>query len=387
MRVSFTASQQSTLGVEWEVALVDADSLELSARAPEVLTALGAPDTPSFKPEFCQHIVELISTVHHDVSGAIDELAELSARLRTVTDPLGLEVLATGTHPFSLAADAVVTPAPRYLGIRERVGWWAQRLVICGTHVHIGVAHRDKALPITHGLTRYLPHLLALSASSPFWEGEDTTYASQRTMLFQQLPSAGLPPTVHTWVEYERYFTQLRELGLVSEANDIRWDVRPAPHFGTVENRILDGIPTLAEVGALVALTQCLVESQARELEWGHAPDVLDPWLVRENKWRAARFGLDADVIVPGRHGTERPLREEVLGLADRLAPVAGDLGCARELEFLESIVRHGASYERQRALHRATGDLPSVVRAVVAETRSGAPAWTAGPDGLTSES
>lgn len=377
MPISFGKSDQGTIGIEWELALLDAKTLDLAPRAPEVLAALGASDTGHFRGEFMDHIVELVTGVHPNVPEAVAELSTLLTALQAEAAKRGLEVLSTGTHPFTRVANVKIGDNPRYQNIRQRVGYWADRLAICGTHVHVGLDTAAKALPIVQGLTVYLPHMLTLSASSPFWEGESTGYASQRTMLFQQLPSAGLPPGINNWKAFGRYFDDLVAAGMVRETNEIRWDIRPSPRFGTVENRVLDGTPTLREIGTLAAFTQCTVEWLSRRLVSGARMPRLDPWLVRENKWRAARYGLEADVIVPGAQLTERPMRDSLLISLDVLRPVAVDLGCTAELEFAAELIEHGPSYVRQQAVYDRTGDLREVVAAAVCEARLGEPIFT----------
>lgn len=371
MQISFAKSEQSTLGIEWELALVDAGTLELSPRAPIVLAALGGAETGPYRAEFLSHMVELVTGVHRVVGEAVDDLRSSLSGLYRVVDPLGIELLATGTHPFSRARDQEVVANPRYTQVMERSRWWGQRLVICGTHVHVGVDRVEKVLPILNGLTNHLPLLLALSASSPFWEGEDTGYASQRTMLFQQLPSAGLPDRFQHWNDFERYVADLQHFGIVQEISEIRWDVRPSPGWGTIENRVLDGVPTLSEIGCLAALSQCLVEHLSRQLDDGHTEEVLPPWLIRENKWRAARYGLDAQIIGPAKAPRLVGVRDAITELLEVLDPVAADLGCSAELRFAEQLSRGGSSYLRQLAVTGEGGDLHQVVRTVLAETRS----------------
>jgi carboxylate-amine ligase len=221
----------------------------------------------------------------------------------------------------------------------------------------------------------YQPHLLALSASSPFWSGTDTGYASNRTMMFQQLPTAGVPEAFTCWADFEAFIDDARTVGLVEDVDELRWDLRPSPRFGTLEVRVCDGVATLEEVTALTALTHCLVVhlDDTRGAEGLPAP--LAPWQVRENKWRAARYGLDA-LVIRDVHNRETPLRQDLLHVLDVLSPTARRLHCQDELAVVERIVRGGAGYERQRAAAGAAqGDLRAVVRAATAEMATG-PQW-----------
>lgn len=374
MPITFASSLQSTLGVEWELALVESDTYALAPRGDEILAELGEVPPSPFRREYMRHMVEIVTGVHTTVAGAMGELDQHHATLEAAAAARGLRLLAAGTHPFARAVEQATTDGERYQRIKERSRYWADRLIICGTHVHVGIDDVAKALPIVHGLSVYLPHMLALSASSPFWEGEDSGYASQRTMLFQQLPSAGLPPAVSTWEEYEAYFADHVEAGIMSETNEIRWDVRPSPSFGTIENRVLDGIPSVREVGALVALTQSLTEWMSRRLDGGRPLPHLSPWFVRENKWRAARYGLEAEIVAPGRHLREVPLRESLDAVLEDLTPIARELDCADELAFVSDLAAHGPSYERQRRVFAKTGSVTAVTAAAVRECRAGTP-------------
>lgn len=370
MHVDFAYSPRSSVGLEWELALVDAETLELTPAAAPLLAALGAGEDTPIRKEYLQSMVEIVSGAHSCVSDAVADLAENLARIRTVSDGSGIQLMGSGCHPFSQSHLQEPFRGPRYDVVKERTQWWGRQMAICGTHIHVGVDHRDKALPITNGLARFYPLFLALSASSPFWEGHDSGYASQRTMLFQQLPTNGLPYRMARWEEFEAYATELAEVGMITVPAEIRWDVRPSPRFGTVENRTGDSVPTLAELGCLAALTQSLAEFIARDYEGEREVEDLPPWLVKENKWRAARYGLDAEVITPDRPQRVRPLRDYLAEWLERLTPVARALGCEQELSFAETLATRGASYERQRAAAAANhGDLRAVAELLVAET------------------
>ncbi|MGZ8803965.1 MAG: glutamate-cysteine ligase family protein, partial [Microbacterium sp.] len=209
-------------------------------------------------------------------------------------------------------------------------------------------------------------------ASSPFWAGERTGYASNRSLVFQQLPTAGLPWPLQNWSEFEGYLDDMVRTGVVADASEVRWDIRPAPRWGTIEVRACDGMSTLPELAAVAALVQVLVEHFSRELDAGRALPVIQPWFVRENKWRAARYGLDARVIVDSA-GTQLPVREHLRETMTRLADIALDLHCAREFAGLETIMTQGASSTRQTLVaDAADGDLREVVQHLIREFRAG---------------
>lgn len=378
MHIDFEISDNSTLGVEWEVALVDRDSGELAQRAQEVLEAVVSEypelgeegDHPQVTGEFLQNTVEMVTGVCQNVPEALAHLSDTQDRLREVTDPRGLEIFAAGTHPFSDWADQPVVDAERYYKVLDRAQYWGRQMVIFGLHVHVGVDHRDKALPVLDGLMNYYPHLLALSANSPYWCGHDTGYASQRAQLFQQLSTAGLPFHFDSWDEYEAYVADLIATDVIEETSENRWDIRPVPRFGTVEMRVCDGPSNLREVGALTALTQCLVESFSRTLDQGGSIPVMPPWHHQENKWRAARYGLDA-VVIRDAQNHQTPLTEDLTEVLNRLEPLAEELGCARELAYVETMLTGEAGYLRQRRIAQENGgDLRAVVRDIVAQNR-----------------
>jgi carboxylate-amine ligase len=375
MRIDFAASERSTVGIEWELALVDRDTGDLVQAADEVLGALGPGDGsehPQITHELLLNTIELVSEVHHRVPDAVTDLERLLDRVRTATDPLGVELMCAGTHPFAQWFDQKPTPSERYDHLLERTQWWGRQMLIWGVHVHVGIESRDKVLPILGGLLTFYPHLQALSASSPFWAGVATGYASNRALMFQQLPTAGLPWQVQRWEEYEGYVEDLITTGIVRDYSEVRWDIRPSPRWGTVEMRACDGVSTAVELGALAALIHCLVERMSDGLDRGEQPLVLQPWFVRENKWRAARYGIEADIILdPG--GAQGPVADATRALTAELAETAERLGCAEELAAVESILGRGVSYQRQLAVADANGgSLPAVVSSLTRELRNG---------------
>lgn len=367
--IDFPGSPRPTLGVEWEFALVDHKTRNLVNAAPELFDRVTARhgSEPRLHQELLLNTVELVTGICENTDQAIAELVELLAKVVPVAAELGVDLFGAGTHPFAAWSEQQITPGKRYEELMARTQWWGQQMLIWGVHVHVGV-RPDQVMPIVSALLNWHPHLQALSASSPVWAGHDTGYASNRAMMFQQLPTAGLPFQFETWTEFEAYAEDLLTTGVIDQVDEIRWDVRPAPRTGTVEMRICDGVSTLWELRALVALTHCLVVDLSERLDAGEKLPVLPPWHVQENKWRAARYGLDAWIILDAA-SHERLLRDDLVDLVTRLTPVAKRLGCVDDLELVHEIVRLGASYERQRAVADATdGDLIAVVDSVVRE-------------------
>ncbi len=376
MKVDFAPSARSTVGLEWELMLVDPATGELVGRGPEiidqVLAAASPDDRYSATAELLTNTVEITSGIGRDVAEAVADIADAIAAVRRASDPLGVELMCAGSHPFAQWFDQAVTDKTRYHTLIDRTQWWGRNMMIWGIHVHVGVEERRKVMPLIRALSGYLPHLQALSAPSPFWAAERTGYASNRALVFQQLPTAGLPWPLDDWAASEGYLDDMVRTGIMEDATEVRWDIRPAPRWGTIEVRACDGMSTLAELAAVAALTQTLVEYFSRELDAGRALPILQPWYHRENKWRAARYGLDAELIVDPT-GLERPVRAHLEETLDDLLPIAAELGCRAELEGVRTILATGASYQRQlRVADDAEGDLRAVAGHLIPEFRGG---------------
>jgi carboxylate-amine ligase len=375
MTVPFATSARSSVGLEWELMLADTATGDLIPRAPDVLAALeddSALERYTVTGELLTNTIELTSGIGDTVAAAVDDIGDAIAAVRTFTDPHGIDLLCAGSHPFAQWYHQAVTDKTRYHKLIERTQWWGRNMMIWGIHIHVGVEDVNKVFPIINALAVYLPHLQALSASSPYWAGERTGYASNRALVFQQLPTAGLPWPLQDWREFEGYLDDMVGTGVMEDATEVRWDIRPAPRWGTIEVRACDGMSTLPELAAVAALVQVLVEHLSRRLDEGLELETIQPWFVRENKWRAARYGLDARVIVD-RAGTQRPVVDHLRETLEQVRDIAVDLKCARELAGIDTILTQGASYARQLAVaDAADGDLREVVRHLVGEFRSG---------------
>ncbi|MHA7132230.1 glutamate--cysteine ligase [Oerskovia turbata] len=377
MRLPFARSERSTVGVEWELALVDKDSGDLRQVAQTVLDAVEPADGsqhPHIRQELLLNTVEVVSGVCRTVGQAGRDLEAAIEEIRVLTDPLRVELMSAGTHPFARWAQQKVTDKERYATLIDRTQWWGRQMLIYGVHVHVGIEDRAKVLPISRAMLGYFAHLQSLSASSPFWGGKDTGYASNRALMFQQLPTAGLGFQFETWEQLEGYVGDMMHTGVIDQFDEVRWDLRPSPRFGTLETRICDGATNLTEVLALAALNHCLVEHLSTQLDQGKELPTIPAWFAQENKWRSARYGMDA-IIILDRAGNEELVTEAVSKLLVELEPVAARLGCLKELDDVRLILRRGASYQRQRAVARRNGgELDAVVRALVAEMRAGRP-------------
>ncbi|CAN5284875.1 glutamate--cysteine ligase [soil metagenome] len=373
VRIDFHSSPEPTLGVEWELALVDRRSRDLRNDA-EHLFARAKPRLPHpqrLHQELLRNTVEVVTGVCRDVPEAMADLRATLEGVVAACDQLDLDLFGGGTHPFASWTGQRLSEGHRYEELINRTQWWGRQMLIWGVHVHVGLADRSRVLPVLAGLLTYYPHFQALSASSPIWAGVDTGYASNRALMFQQLPTAGLPFAFETWEEFERFASDQLTTGVIDDLSEIRWDVRPAPRLGTLENRICDGVSTVGDLSALVALTHCLVVDLDTRVAAGEPVAVLPPWHVQENKWRAARYGLDAIVILDA-DSSERLVTDDLADLLVRLEPTAARLGCLPELASVAAVISRGASYQRQRAVAAATGgDLVAVVDSVVRELKA----------------
>jgi carboxylate-amine ligase len=374
VRIDFHGSPEPTLGVEWEFALVDKKSRDLSNTASELFAAAKPRlDNPArLHKELLRNTVEVVTGINHTVGEAVAELRDTLETIVPVADELGIDLYGGGTHPFASWTRQQLTEGHRYEELINRTQWWGRQMLIWGVHVHVGMPEQERVMPVLSSLLNQYPHLLALSASSPIWAGTDTGYASNRALMFQQLPTAGLPFQFQKWSEFERFAEDQLVTGVIEDLSEIRWDVRPATQLGTLENRVADGVSNFDDLSGLVALMHCLVVDLDTRLAAGEELPTMPPWHVQENKWRAARYGLDAIVVLDA-DSRERLVTDDLADVIGRLAPVADRLGCADELALVADMPARGASYQRQRAVaERTGGDLVAVVDSVVTELRDG---------------
>lgn len=364
----FQRSPRPTLGVEWEIGLVDPTSRDLVPRAVEVIEEVERrhPDV-HLEREFLQNTIELVTPVCETTPEAVRYLTETLEKIREVAEEKGLRLWAGGGHPFSDFREQTVSPKMTYAEIINRTQYWGQQMLLWGIHVHVGIRHEDRVWPIINALMTKYAHLLAISASSPGWDGLDTGYASNRTMLYQQLPTAGMPYEFHSWDEWVQFMTDQRTSGVINHTGSMHFDIRPAAKWGTIEVRISDATSNLRELAAIVALTHCLVVHYDSLIDEGVDLPTLQPWHNAENKWRGARYGLEA-LVITSRDTDERWVTEELAELVDELQPVAQRLGCVDELALVLEILERGAGYQRQRRIFDVSKDWKQVVDATCDE-------------------
>jgi carboxylate-amine ligase len=357
-----------TVGVEEEFQIIDPDTWELRSHVSELLVS-GAPALgDQLKRELHQSIVEVGTKICANIQELEDEIYTIRRELADSAERVGLRIAAAGTHPFSNWKDQIISPGERYENIVEELQQLARSLLIFGLHIHVAVPDRTSTIELLNEARYFLPHLLALSTSSPFWQGRDTGLKSYRTTVFRRFPRSGIPDQFDSWSEYEEYLTTLVQLHCIDNAKKVWWDLRPHPTFGTLEFRICD-VPTSPRVTiALAAVAQAIVVKLYRLRRKNLGFRIYSRALVEENKWRAARYGLDA-VIILDADSNERLVTEDLDELLNKLEPVAKSLDCSDELAQVADIYRSGASYQRQRRVAEENdGDLRAVVDALVAE-------------------
>ena len=369
MTIAFTRNDRPTIGIEMELHLIDAATGDLVSASNQILAALGEGhphgEHPKAKHELFQSTIEIITGVCDTPAEARADLHETLAELRAVAEPLGVGIVSAGTHPFAIARAQDVSPDQRYHDLIEAMQWPARRLLICGMHVHVGVRDGQRAIRIINELRRHLPVLLALSSSSPFFEGEDSGLASARSKVFEALPTAGLPPQLADWVDFEAFMSTLLESECISSIREVWWDLRPHPDFGTIEFRMCDATHTVREAAAIGGLAQTLVAWCDEQLDVDALPEPPREWTVRENRWFASRYGIDARLIVEDPDNgkpSRRPVRDLVRELVDQLHPTAERLGTTAELAEILDIAEDGSGTARQRRVVERGGTLLDVV-------------------------
>lgn len=368
MGIVFHSSPEPTLGVEVELQIVDLETRQLVSAAPEILKKFE--DNPHVKPELLQSTIELNTGICKHVGEVGRDLKGLMKQIQPICDDLGCAMISAGTHPTATWPEQAITTDKRYQQLVDRVQWPAQRLMIFGLHVHVGINSPEKAIALFNALSGYIPHLLAVSASSPFWQANDTGLASVRVKVFETLPTAGLPYRMLNWGEFQRFMKTLVSASAIETIREVWWDIRPHPGFGTVELRMCDGIPTMTDLLSVVALIHCLVVWLGQQYDEGNMLQLNRHWLIRENKWRAARWSLDADIILDD-DGTQETISQSLNRMMETLGPVSDQLHCRKELEGIRDIMGSGPSYKRQRAIYQKTGRFEPVVDALIEEWKT----------------
>jgi glutamate---cysteine ligase / carboxylate-amine ligase len=362
-----------TIGVEEEYQIIDPQTRELRSYITEILQE-DELILREVKPELHQSIVEIGTTVCQTPGQARTELRRLRGLVLGLAKKKNLCIAAAGTHPFSSWMDQEITPLERYVGVKQDMQDLAQQLLIFGTHVHIGIEDREFLIDAMNVSRYFLPHLLCLTSSSPFWVGRNTGLKSYRSVVFRNFPRTGIPRVMQTYGDYSYLVERLVRTRCIPDASKIYWDVRPHHIYPTLEFRFADVCTRVEEAVCLAAILQAIVAKVWKLRRDNMTFRVYPADLVEENKWRAVRYGLDGQLIDFGK-GHECPARELILELIDWfIADVVDELGSRAEVEYAYQILEHGSSADRQLRVYHETGDLRAVVDNLVLETEEGVP-------------
>jgi carboxylate-amine ligase len=362
-----------TLGVEEEYMLLDSDSFDLVQHVEAILADMSGDELEyRVTRELMQSVLEVATPVCRSAAEVERELRMLRGYVAQTAAQHGLTVGSAGTHPFSLFEAQLITAQDRYRNVLDRMQYVARRELVFGLHIHVAVDDANKAIQVVKGLLPELAPLLALSASSPFWRGERTGLHSSRHMIFGALPRSGPPPLFRDYEEFAEVIGRLEKTGCIEDYTHIWWDVRPHPRFGTVEVRVCDAVTRVEDAVAIAAYCQCLVKLLSEQYESGEIP-TYHPTLTSENKWLAARYGLEArivDLATRRRHpiAVAKLIRRKLR----TLEPHARDLGCERELEGIHEILARGNGSDRQLQVFNANQDMVELTREIAEATLDG---------------
>jgi glutamate---cysteine ligase / carboxylate-amine ligase len=360
-----------TLGIEEEYQIIDPETRELRSYITEILEGdhvlLG-----EVKPELHQSMVEIGTRVCRTPAEARAELVRLRGTVMQLAGRSGLVIAAAGTHPFSSWLTQEITPLERYMGVKQDLADLAQQLLIFGTHVHVGIEDRDFLIDAMNVSRYFVPHVLTLSTSSPFWMGRETGLKSYRSIIFRNFPRTGIPPVLESWIDYASLVESLVRTGCIPDASKVWWDVRPNHSYPTLEFRVCDVCTRIDEAVCVAAILQAIVAKLWKLRRDNMTFRVYPLALIEENKWRAVRYGLDGRLIDLGKEH-ELPARALVRELIEWFVDdVLDELGSRKEVEYAFRILDQGTSADRQLARFRETGDMKAVVDALVAETKEG---------------
>lgn len=359
--INFASSPHNTLGIELELQILDPVTFDLAGRAGQILEQVaGHPYAHRIKPEVTEAMIELNSSVHEHPAGLLAEMREMRSILCNAADAAGVRIAGGGAHPFMNWQDNTIFDSPRFRYLADMYGYLAPKFTVFGQHIHLGVANGDAACSLIHRLSPYVPHLIALSASSPYYEGVDTLFSCSRLNALHSFPLSGhMPPDTHDWYQFEAYYMRMRSLGLVESLKDLYWDIRPKPEFGTVEIRVCDTPLTIEKACQLAAFAQALAISVQRRPE-PHA----GLWLAYDsNRFQASRFGLQAQYVTD--KGERIRLIEHLRATFDMVLPVAEELGSTDLVEGLQATtLKMGGDAHWMRARFNKHQSLPGVVGA-----------------------
>ena len=359
----FKHSEPLTLGVELELQILNSRDFNLTRGAPDLLALIGkAPHRGEIKPEITESMVEISTGIHRSHTTLLEELMSIRDVVRQAAERLNLCIAGGGAHPFQQWSDQRIFAQPRYQHLHELYGYLAKQFTVFGQHIHIGCPDGDAAMYLVHGMSRYIPHFIALAASSPFYQGADTLFASSRLNVVNAFPLSGYMPLVETWADFNAYFEDMQGFGIVESMKDFYWDIRPKPEFGTIEIRVMDTPLTVERAAAIAAYLQCVARWLVLEKPFEPVED--DYLAYTYNRFQACRFGLDGEVVDP-LTAEHRPLRELIAQTIKDVELHAIELRAERGLTLLREALTAGNGSDAAwlRSAQASEQYLPEVVR------------------------
>jgi len=361
-----------TVGIEEEYQTVDPETRDLRSHiGVEIIEKGRSLLAERIKPEMHQSVVEIGTGICKTIGQAREEIRDIRRTMLKLARENGLRLCAGATHPFAEWRAQEIYPDPRYMTIVEDMKMVARSNLIWGLHVHVGVEDRETAIQIMNGARYFLPHILAISTNSPFWQGTDTGLKSYRCKVFDKFPRTNIPDLYQSWSEFENYVDLLVRTNCIDNAKKIWWDIRPHPHFPTLEFRICDMPMRLDETMAIAALCQAVIAKLWKLHEGNQSFRHYGRALIMENKWRAARYGIEGKLIDFGKQ-IEVPLPHLIHEIMEYVDDVAGELGTREEIAYIDTILREGTGADRQLRVFRETGDFRNVVDYMISETEHG---------------
>lgn len=363
-----------TLGVEMEIQILDKKTLQLTPKAPDILENL---QQSSLTKEMFRSTLEVITGVCNTVDDVAKDLTDSILKVESLKESMNIDFSGTGTNPSANYRERLLTATPRYHELMDRNQWLIQRMAVYGLHIHIGMPNGDACMRFNNFFMQLVPHLIAISASSPFWQGHNTGLAACRPTVYEAHPTSGMPHLFSNWKQFSNRYDELIRTGSIKNMKDIWWDMRPSPAFGTLELRICDGPASLAELLAIVAFVHVLTLwfEENESFFNKQNPEIPESWILRENKWRAIRHGLDAEFI---NHRSLRtfPMRSQIMKWLGMTKPFYDKLGYDHHYDVLEQIIKRGNSSERQLSAFEKSGKIESVLELNAMEFSERRPIW-----------
>lgn len=360
-----------TLGIEEEYQIIDPETRELKSYIQEFLEHGRVVLQDQVKQEFLQSQVEVGTHICRNVQEVREEITRLRGTIVKIARDRGVAVAAASTHPFSMWSTQDVSKGERYTQLHSDMAQLARQMLIFGMHIHVGIEDKEMLIDVMNQARYFLPHLLALSTSSPFWQGRDTGLKTYRTVIFESLPRTGIPPVLDSWADYSTLIDTLVSTGCITEPTKIWWDIRPHPKFPTIEFRVCDICTSVDDAICITAFVQALVAKLIKLRTNNQSWRIYRHHLITENKWRAVRYGTDGRLIDFGKK-EQVPFHQLALELLELVDDVVDELGTRKEVEHVHTILQRGTSAHRQVEVYRQTGSLEAVVDHLIAETKAG---------------